>query len=168
MSKNNYLYDKLNEVYTVTMCGKIKYEEYMREWAALLEIGIGWNVLLPIDIYKLTGYNPRLENSSMDIVRKVHRSKIMKSDAILVYVDKNYEFCYSDNVIGEIADAIVFKKDIYFTQGINASIMRKISTALIDSVKDKSGKDFKIKYYKYIDVYRYRFYQLHYEFIKEE
>ena len=47
------------EVTTVTMCGSIKYEEDMRKWAALLEKGAGWNMLLPIDIYKLTGYNPR-------------------------------------------------------------------------------------------------------------
>ena len=35
---------------TVTICGKVKYEDKMRYLAASLENDAGWNVLFPINI----------------------------------------------------------------------------------------------------------------------
>lgn len=149
------------EVTTVTMCGKIKYEENMREWAALLEKGAGWNMLLPIDIYKLTGYNPRFEKSSMDKLRAIHYTKIKLSDAILVYVDEDYEFLDSENVMSEILAALSFDKEIYFTTGIRHDIIHKLSEFVNESV-GVDGKRFHVNLYKYIDIDKFRFYRLYY------
>lgn len=149
------------EVITVTMCGKIKYEEDMRKWAALLEKGAGWNMLLPIDIYKLTGYNPRFDKSTMDKLRVIHYTKIKLSDAILVYVDENYEFLDNENVMSEILAALSFEKEIYFTKGIRNDLIPKLTKFINESV-GVNGKRFDVKLYKYIDIDKFRFYRLDY------
>lgn len=155
------LYLVKKEITTVTMCGKIKYEESMREWAALLEIGVGWNVLLPIDIRKISGYDPSLEKSSMDKLRAIHYSKIYLSDAILVNVDDNYEFVECENVMSEILAALSYSKEIYFTKGLRTDIMHKI-TSFVNGSTGILGSRFRVKNYKYIDIDKFRFYQLNY------
>lgn len=149
------------EVTTVTMCGNIKYEEDMRKWAALLEKGAGWNLLLPIDIYKLTGYDPRFEESTMDKLRAIHYTKIKLSDAILVYVDENYEFLDSENVMSEILAALSFEKEIYFTKSIRYDLIPKLNKFINESV-GVNGKRFDVKLYKYISIDKFIFYRLDY------
>ena len=168
MDKSDELLHRLqflqDELVTVTMCGDIKYEEDMRELAALLEIRVGWNILLPIDIYKLTGYNPRLEKKSMYTLKKIHYYKILNSNAILVYVDQNREFADSKNVLDEIVVAAKCGKDIYFSQLLESTTTNKISNVL-KAYDDQFGNKFEVVCYKYIDIDKFRFYQLHYKVI---
>lgn len=152
---------------TVTMCGKVKYEDYMRELAALLEYRCGWNVLLPINCYKLTGCDPRLEESKMNIFRKIQYDKIIKSNSILVYVDKNHEFLDSEDVMSEILAALSYEKDIYFSKLLRDDVMKKLSNFINSSI-GIFGKRFKVKFYKSESIDTFIFTRVNYTVIRGE
>lgn len=152
---------------TVIMCGKIKYEDYMRELAALSEYRLGWNVLIPIDCYKAIRCNPRLEKSKMNNFRKIHYDKIYKSNSILVYVDKNHEFLDSENVMSEILAALSYEKDIYFSKLLRDDVMKRISS-FINSSTGIFGKRFKVKFYKSETIDTFIFTKINYTVIRGE
>lgn len=142
---------------TVTICGKVKYEDKMRYLAASLENDAGWNVLFPINIQNTTGKNIK----NMDTIRYIHFEKIHNSNAILVYVDDNYEFLDSENVMSEILAALSYEKDIYFSRMMNEEAVTTI-TQFVNTMEGAFNKKFKVKRFVHYKVSDFDLYELHY------
>lgn len=142
---------------TVTICGKVKYEDKMRYLAASLENDAGWNVLFPINIQNTTGKNIK----NMDTIRYIHFEKIHNSNAILVYVDDNYEFLDSENVMSEILAALSYEKDIYFSRMMNEEAVTTI-TQFVNTMKGAFNKKFKVKRFIHRRISEFNLYELSY------
>ena len=142
---------------TVTICGKIKFDDKIRQLAASLENDAGWNILIPINIKKDT----KKDVNNIDNIRYIHFDKIHKSNAILVYVDDNYEFLESKNVMSEILAALSYEKEIYFSKVMNDEAVTKI-TQFVNTMEGAFNKKFKVKRFIHRRVSEFNLYELSY------
>lgn len=132
---------------TVTMCGKMKYEEEMRTLAARLELDKLWNMLLPISVKRALGEERKIFTPDIYNLRRIHYSKIWISDAILVYADSNGEFLDSDNVMGEILAAVRYCKDIYFSRLLSEEEQNRVTEYVSKNITSLKVVFKFVKYY---------------------
>lgn len=150
---------------TVTVCGKMKYEDKIRTIAAKLEVDNGWNMLIPIGVEDKL--NIKINDDKMDTLRYIHFNKIYKSDAILVYVDKDNTFIDSYNIMNEILAALTYEKEIMFTQLLNVATIQKL-TGHVNYVMGGFGKRFKVIRFNTITYNDFTYYTLDYAVLREE
>ena len=109
----------------------------------------------------------KINDDKMDTLRYIHFNKIYKSDAILVYVDKDNTFIDSYNIMNEILAALTYEKEIMFTQLLNVATIQRL-TGHVNYVMGGFGKRFKVIRFNTITYNDFTYYTLDYAVLREE